>query len=328
MSRMSECAKCGAPMQEGQDWCLQCGAGADGSLGSGPGWRTGAAILAATALLVAGASVAAYAALTKAKPKPKTVALLRPVTTSPIPPIPGTSGTGTSTVPGIPTTVTPAPPKIPTQTPTPTAPPPPAETTPAPKASPTPKASGGTGQSGEGSGGAAGGSGEGSQSQPESEAEPPSPILLDTNAASTYNPSAYPATLFGDPSLAIDGEDQTAWTAQVQPEKAPAMAEGLALDLKSPQKLGSATVKTSTTGARVEVYAANGSALPATLPSPAWVRLAGLKTLKKKTTSLKLKTKGKAYRFVVLWLVKAPPGSSTAKPGKVAIDELELFPPA
>ena len=37
---MSECSQCGAQMQEGQDWCLQCGAPHPKSLtGGGPGWR-------------------------------------------------------------------------------------------------------------------------------------------------------------------------------------------------------------------------------------------------------------------------------------------------
>jgi hypothetical protein len=327
MTPMSECAQCGAPMQEGQDWCLQCGAGAVGSLGGGPGWRTGAAILAATVLLVAGASVAAYAALTKPKPKPKVVAVaIRPVASTPTPTVPGTS---TGTLPAIPTTVAPAP-KIPTQTPTPTPaakgsepsePVFPGETN---TASSTKSSS--TKSSTESGKGAEGGGKEKTESQ--SGSEPPSPILLDTNAASVYNPYAYPASLFGDPSLTIDGEGKTAWTAQVQPEKAPNMAEGLLLDLKSPQKLGSATVKSTTTGATVEIYGAVGSAPAASITDPAWVRLVGLKKLKKKDTTFKLKTKGKSYRFVVLWLVKAPPGSTAAKPGEVAIDEFELFPPS
>ena len=57
--------------------------------------------------------------------------------------------------------------------------------------------------------------------------------MLDTNAASVYNPYNYPASLFGDPGLAIDNEESTAWTAQVQAENAPKMAEGLLLDLKN-----------------------------------------------------------------------------------------------
>ena len=48
-----------------------------------------------------------------------------------------------------------------------------------------------------------------------SKSEQPTPILLDTNAATTYNPSNYPESGFGDPGLAIDGEPSTAWTAQV-----------------------------------------------------------------------------------------------------------------
>jgi hypothetical protein len=178
--------------------------------------------------------------------------------------------------------------------------------------------------------GAGGGEQQGTSKEAETqtEAEPPSPILLDTNAASVYNPYGYPASLFGDPSLTIDGEGKTAWTAQVQPEKAPSMAEGLLLDLKSPQRLGHATVKSSTIGATVEIYGADGDAPAASITDPAWVRLVGLKKLKKKDTTFTLKTKGKRYRFVVLWLVKAAPGSTAAKPGQVAIDEFELFPPS
>ncbi|HEX3392600.1 MAG TPA: hypothetical protein VHS55_08560, partial [Solirubrobacteraceae bacterium] len=285
---MSACAQCGAPMQEGQDWCLQCGAGAPGSLDSGgPGWRTGVAILGATGLLVVGASVAAYAALTKPKPKPKVVAVAikpaNPVTSTPLP---GTTGSGG--VPGIPTTVTPAAPKIPTQTPTPkssepSAPVFPEET----KTSSTTKSSTESSAKEEGAK---------EKTESGSGAEPPSPILLDTNAASVYNPYSYPASLFGDPSLTIDGEAKTAWTAQVQPEKAPHMAEGLLLDLKSPQKLGSAAVKTSTTGATVEIYGANGATLPASITDAAWTRLVGLKVLKKKEETFTLKTKGK-FRY-------------------------------
>jgi hypothetical protein len=302
-------------MQEGQDWCLQCGASRPKSLGAGgPGWRTGAAILGATALLVCGASVAAYAALNKTKPKPKhvAVAVVKPTTVPPTT-TPGTIPPPNTTTPGTPTTVTPTTPTVPS-TPTPSTPaepvfPPETKTETTTKSTET-KSSEKSGS--EKSGG---------------ESEAPSPILLDTNAASTYNPYSYPATLFGDPSLAIDGEAKTAWTAQVQAEKAPNMAEGLLLDLKSPQKLGSATLKTSTTGVTVEIYGANGKTIPSSITDTGWKRLVGLKVLKKKSTPLTLKTEGKGYRYVVLWLAKAPAGSTAAAPGTVAIDEFELFPP-
>jgi hypothetical protein len=304
-------------MQEGQDWCLQCGAGAPGSLnGGGPGWRTGVAILGTTGLLVIGASVAAYAALTKPKPKPKVVAVaIKPATPTTTPVVPGTTS---SAVPGIPTTVTPTTPPVPTQTPTPTSSEPSAPVFPEETKTTAPTKTSTESSAKE----------EGSKEKTESGSEPPSPILLDTNAASVYNPYSYPSSLFGDPSLTIDGEARTAWTAQVQPEKAPHMAEGLLLDLKSPQKLGTAAVKTSTTGATVEIYGANGAMLPTSITAPAWKRLVGLKVLKKKDKTFELKTEGKKFRYVVLWLVKAPAGSTAAKPGDVAINEFELFPPS
>jgi hypothetical protein len=333
------CSKCGSPMQGGQDWCLQCGTGAPGSLSGGPGWRTGLAILGMTALLVVGASVAAYAALTKSKPKPKVaVVAVRGVgTTVPptaIPPTPGATPGSTTPTPGAPTTVKAAPP-IPLQTPTPKSaggadteannalfpPETKATKTPSPT-TPTKTTSEPTKSSNEGSGAEGG-----SEPESNSSAEAPSPILLDTNAAGVYNPYAYPAALFGDPSLAIDGEESTAWTAQVQAAVAPKMAEGLVLDLKSPQKLGSVAVKTTTIGTTVEVYGANGKTLPPSISDPSWTRIVGLKVLKKKSTTLVLKDGGKGYRYILLWLAKAPSSSTAANPGAVSINEFELFPP-
>jgi hypothetical protein len=323
-------------MQEGQDWCLQCGTVKPKSLGGGPGWRTGVAILAATALLVVGASVAAYAALNKTKPKPKVAVVALRVSPTAVPPAatPGAATPPTATpAPGTPTTVKATPPKIPLQTPTPKSTsganaevnnalfPPETKTTKTPTTT-TKTTSESTKSTSEGSG-----SEGGSETKTSSGAETPSPILLDTNAASTYNPYSYPASLFGDPSLAIDGEEKTAWTAQVQAASAPKMAEGLVLDLKSPQKLGSVAVKTTTTGITVEVYGSNSHTLPASISAPEWKRLVGLKVLKKKSTTLALKANGKGYRFIALWLAKAPAASTTASPGSISINEFELFPP-
>ncbi|MGA9876864.1 MAG: hypothetical protein WBQ21_13770, partial [Solirubrobacteraceae bacterium] len=109
-------------MQEGQDWCLQCGAGKPGSIGrGGPGWRTGVAILGATAVLVGGAAVAAYAALNKPKPKSAVIVVAKTPTVAPTatPTTPSTTTPGATPTPGTPTTVKAATPKIPLQTPTP-----------------------------------------------------------------------------------------------------------------------------------------------------------------------------------------------------------------
>lgn len=315
---------------------MQCGTGRPHSVAAGPGWRTGAAILGATGLLVCGASVAAYAALNKAKPKPRVALVALKGSTTSVPPTavpttPGSTPGAATPVPGTPTTVKGAPPKIPLQTPTPPASganteannalfPPETKTT---KTSSTTKTTAApTKTESQGSGGEGG-----SETKTGTGAEAPSPILLDTNAAGTYNPYHYPAALFGDPSMAIDGEASTAWTAQVQAVAAPRMAEGLLLDLKTPQKLGSVAVKTTTTGITVEVYGANGSAPPSSISDPGWKRIVGLKVLKKKSTMLALKANAKSYRFVVLWLAKAPAASTAAAPGTVSINEFELFLP-
>jgi hypothetical protein len=330
-------------MLPGQDWCLQCGTGVSSGLASGPGWRTGIAILGATAVLVCGAAVAAYAALNKTKAKPTVVALVAKTPGATVPPTttpttPGIATTpGATSVPGTPTTVKATPPKIPLQTPTPkstTGPnneannalfPPETKTTKAPapaKTTPTKTTPETTKTTSEGKS-----TGSGSETKTSGEAEAPSPILLDTNAASVYDPYNYPASLFDDPSLAIDGEVSSAWTAQVQAASAPKMAEGLLLDLKTPQKLGSVAVKTTTTGITVEVYGTNGAAPPASISDPSWARIVGLKVLKKKSTTLALKTKGKGYRYILLWLAKGPASSTAATPGSVSINEFELFPP-
>ncbi len=313
--------------------------------------------LAIALALVVGAAAAAYAALSDKGKRPPTALAARtaltPTTTPAIPATPVTPATPTTPGaaakgPGTPTTIKATPPKIPLQTPTPSSSSSSAgganeeannalfagegkssKSSPAGKATSPAKApstpSGGSSKAPAST--AEGGEGAGSQGGSGNGAEPPSPILLDTNAASTYNPYSAPATGFGDPSLAIDGEEKTAWTAPVDPSTAPKMAVGLVLDCKSAQKIGSATVETTSTGITVTMYGSNGHNLPASITDHAWKRLSGSKTLSKKSTTLQLKTNGSSYRFILLWITKAPAASTPAKPGSVSIDELELFPP-
>ncbi len=331
------CANCGSPLNPGQDWCLQCGAGTPESLTTrAPSWRSAAAILGIAAILAIGAATAAYAALSKGSPKPRSVvttvaqATVPPTTTptTPLTPTPTTPGatattpTATATAPGTPTTVNPLlptgatkPPKIPLTAPTPKSPgttkiPTKAGTPGAPEPSPsstTPKSAEGT--------------------PPASEPRQAS-IMLDTDAASTYNPYNYPASSFGDPSLAIDGESNTGWTAQVEPTVAPKMAEGIAIDLKTPRRVSALTLVTSTPGMTVQVYGANGSALPPSITDPAWVQLSPYFVEKKKHVRVKLRHSAKAFRFVVLWISGAPAASvgTPQAPGRVSVNELELFP--
>ncbi|HEY4996448.1 MAG TPA: hypothetical protein VII03_00550 [Solirubrobacteraceae bacterium] len=301
------CAQCGAAMALGQDWCLQCGAGAPGSIGSPP-WRSAATIIIATVLLALGAAAAGYAALSK---KPHKAGV---VTTTIAQAPPAATTTPTPITPGTPTTITPVvpptavkPPKIPLTPPvvTPTVPstsgstPQPTSTTPTSTTPSTPNVS-----------------------------SEPTPLLLDTNAASTYNPYNYPATDFGDPSLTIDGDTSTGWTAQVEPATAPKMAEGVLIDLKGHKKLASVKLASTSPGMTVQFYGANGASAPASITDPAWVPLSHSQVLTKKHTRIKLHHPKKAFSFVVLWISQAPAAAlgTPAAPGHVSVNELELFP--
>jgi hypothetical protein len=304
------CAKCGAALAPGQDWCLQCGTGAPGSVGSG-GWRPLLTVLAATAVLVLGAAAAGYAALSKKTRTPPTrtmtVAQVTPpaVTT----PAPALSTPTTSTpLPGLTT----KPPKIPLKAATP-----PAASTPAVTPAPTKTTTPGGSQTGSNSGGA--NAGEGNQ---------PEALVLDTNAAATYNPYEYSAGWFGDPSLAIDGDTTTGWTAQVNPATAPNLAEGLLLDLKSSRKLSAVKLVTSTPGLTVQVYGSQAKTVPASITDPAWVPLSRSIDVKKRHARIALRNKKKAYRFVTIWISKAPQSAlgTPEAPGKVVLDEIELIP--
>ncbi len=290
-----------------QDWCLQCGSGAPGSLGT-PSWRSAGIIIGVALALVLGAAAAGYAAFSRSTPKPRvaTTTIARTVTPAPAVPAPSTTPLPTTSTPLPKVTV--KPPKIPltavtpkatTETTTPTT------TTTTTTTTPSSATTGGA-----------------------SSEQAPTAILLDTDAASTYNPYDYPASNFGDPSLAIDGDTSTGWTAQVEPATAPRMAEGLLINLKAPQRLSALELITSTPGMTVQVYGANGKTVPSSITEPAWVPLSHWLKVKKKHAHITLRESAHAFTFVTLWISRAPASSvGTAQaPGHVTVNELELFP--
>jgi hypothetical protein len=302
-------------MAGGQDWCLQCGAGAPGSLGT-PGWRAAATILGVVAVLVLGAAAAAFAALSKGAGKApmvtKTVAQASvPTATTPAAGTPGALGStpkATTTLP----LGTVKPPKIPLTAVTPKA----SEKT--TTTTPTTETKTGTTNTTSTST---------TPSEKTDEESQQSAILLDTNAASTYNPYEYPASGFGDPSLAIDGDPSTAWTAQVIAASAPKMAQGLLIDIKAKEKVAVLELITSTPGMTVQVYGANGHTAPSTITAPAWTPLSRPELAKKKHLRIALRDSSKAFTFIALWISKAPESSTPEAPGHVDVNELELFPP-
>jgi hypothetical protein len=325
------CDNCGAPLAAGQDWCLQCGSGAPGSLSSRtPSWRSAAVILTALAVLVAGAATAAYAALNKSSATPATTTIAQATPppaatpTTPVTTVP--SGTATAKI-GTPTTIAPLPkpakiPLTPSVTPTPKA------IVPTPTPTTTPSLPTSTNKS--------------ATTTPKKSSEEvvgeahPEALTLDTNAASTYNPYNYAATNFGDPSLTIDSDLTTAWTAQVEPSVAPKMAEGVVIDLNTARRLSGAALTSDTPGMTVQVYGSNAATLPSSITDPSWSALTPSFVAKKRASRIRfghgsstIAAAGKQpHRFIVLWISQAPAAAvgTPEAPGHVELNEFELFP--
>jgi hypothetical protein len=278
-------------------------------------------VLGAVAVLILGAGAAAYAAFGKSSHRAAAAAALARVPAAAVPP--GTSPTPAPVVPGAitptpkaatPPTVKPTlplskPPRIsvPAVTPKPFSTPTPAVTPTSTSTTPSKSSTGGS-----------------SQPAPEPKS---AAILLDTNAASTYNPSALPAGNFGDPSLAIDGESSTGWTALVDPASAPRMAIGLAIDLKTALRLGALALVSSTPGMTVQLYGTAAAALPTAITDPAWVRLSPALAVQKRRIRLTLTQPKRPLRFLALWISKAPAAATGHSARRVSVNEIELFPP-
>jgi hypothetical protein len=79
----------------------------------------------------------------------------------------------------------------------------------------------------------------------------------------------------------------------------------------------------------IQVYGANGQALPPSITDPAWVQLSALQIVTKRQVRIKLRDSTTAFRFLTLWISRAPTASvGTQAPGYASVNEIELFPPA
>jgi hypothetical protein len=320
------CANCGSPLAVGQDWCLDCGTAVRGRLGGGPGIGSSMGVVGLTLLLVLGAVAAAYAALSsdsnKAVKAPAAV-LAGPTvtatpdigTTSTAPGVTGTAGpivtpaitpgTGT-TLPALPKIPAVAPPVVATGTPsTVTVKPPVVVTVPkttVPTSKPTVKTPATT----------------------PSATTPTTPagqtIVLDTDAATTYNPYSLPATSFTDPAKAIDGAPDTGWAYRLDPASAGKTLVGLMIDMKTPQPARAIKIISLSSGMTVEFYGASGSTAPVSIIAPGWVHLANRRAIKPSTT-IALKTQGKSFRYLLDWITHAPSGVTA---GTIGISELSV----
>ena len=66
--RPTTCPRCGAPLHEDQDWCLECGAPARTRLAPTPNWHIPAALLAVVVALAGAALAVAFVAADEGRP--------------------------------------------------------------------------------------------------------------------------------------------------------------------------------------------------------------------------------------------------------------------
>lgn len=342
---------------------MHCGAGASGSRLS-PGWRSAAAIVGAVAVLALGAAAAAYAALNQSSPKPKTpvdtVAQTPPSTSSTTTTTTtDTTSSAASTLPGTKS----KPPKIPSETSTPTHS---ESTSSATKSTSEDTTTSTTKSAKEGTTDKKGEASEceststtaqstvstssstqttttqttsseeaqeRKEAREDEEAEceatkqaKQAPILLDTDAASNYNPNGYPEAGFGDPNLAIDGEATTAWTVAVAPSLAPKVQAGLLLDLKASREIAKLVLITKTPGMTIEIYGTSERKAPTSLSESGWRQLSSAHIAKKRDASITLKHTPK-IRQLLIWVISAPAGTSSEATEAAAINEVDLYEP-
>jgi hypothetical protein len=313
------CETCGAGMQRGQDWCLECGTAARGRLGAKGGWRAAFTIVALTLLLVSGAGVAGYAALTS--DAERTAAAPTQGDGAPI----TAQAPAAPTVPGVPgptaTTITPgetgpgtAPPAVTQllppgttgapgtpgqiQTPPATGPklviPPTRQNIP-PTNQPITPGTGKTPAPGTTAPPAAG--------TPAAPAKPavvaPQVIKLKAGAAKTYDPAKRAGAEIGPAANAIDGKPNTPWDVTVPADGNP-IGVGLYVDLGAPYALQSLRIATSTPGYTLELYGAvDAKEIPADVLDKRWQHLTDVKGVED-GAPIALKGKGDAPKYQLL----------------------------
>jgi len=135
-------------------------------------------------------------------------------------------------------------------------------------------------------------------------------------AAVAYAPYAPPDADLGDPSRAVDGSTRTAWKAPVAVDPAAPPQLGIYVDLAAKETLHSLKLQTPTPGMDIEIYGAT-SGPPASITDAGWDHLASRSGIAART---KLKLSDQPYRYLLVWIVGAPPDG--ARP---AISELSLL---
>jgi hypothetical protein len=290
-----------------QDWCLNCGSAAPGSLGERAGWRAASTVIALALLLVLGAIGAGYAALTGDSTPQQQASTPAPAATAPPPAAqtappattaPPTTNDGQETPPAQtakPQTL----PKVKT---------PSSGSTQGSPVTPTPPASApSTGA----------GTSTGTTTTPPATSTPsgtttepadtgPQPIDLNGDAGSVYDPYSRVKDS-GEATRALDGDTTTSW--YVDPKDPAQIAVGYAVDLGKLQGVRQIELQTPTPGFRVEVYATDETELPPNILDTRWSHIKDVSDVGAKDDGMQKIVLGAGttkYRNVLLWFTQPP----------------------
>ena len=313
------CVSCAALLEEGQDWCLECGTAQPGRITGKPGWRAALTVVAVVGLLAAGAVAAAYAALSSDAERQASAP--PPPSAQPVVPTPPAQ----STPAPVDETPTVAAPENDTEASAPAKPPKdePADT---PSASAAPPVDSGadddfdSGASGTTGGGTATGGGTSTEDEGTTEEKPVNPVIaLGPDAASTFDPYDRAGGLTGDPADAIDGRLKTKWEAPVGVDDGKVQI-GLLVSLEEAQAIDKVRPQAGTPGFTVELYGSKLGTPPDEAPGATkyWKQLDVTRDF---GTDEKLNVGGGKYRHVLLWFTDQPADT------KVMIPEVELRKP-
>jgi hypothetical protein len=314
------CEACGAGMQAGQDWCLDCGTAAPGRLGARPGWRAAFTVVGVTLLLLVGAVAASYAALTgdaqREASKPSSgsgnpvTAQTPAIGQQPSQVTPNDTGPGTTAPP--PSTVTPPS----TGTTSPVVPPP---------TTVTPNLNNTTGNTKQTTGNTNNTTNNtkttgNTTGNTNTKTSGPKPIALATNAATLYDPEKRAGAEFGPPGNILDAKKSTVWDVTVPADGEP-LGVGLVVDLGARYALKSLKMSTVTAGFDIELYGAKGTKIPPDILDARWDHLTDRVNYPDgKSIDLESKGDGKV-RFVALWFAEAADDQDP----RVAIGDVKIF---
>jgi hypothetical protein len=320
------CASCGAPMQDGQDWCLTCGTAAPGRLGQRPGWRAASTVIALTVVLVLGAIGASYAALTgngKKTPAPAAApaqAQVAPPAATPPAATPPAAPTTTPTAPENQSTTTNKLPKVKTPatgtsggspiTPATSSPSTSIPSTSTPSTS-TPSASTGNTSTGTTST---------PTTNPSATDTAPTPIELAGDAGKAYDPYGR-AKASGATERALDSDPATSW--YVDPKDPKQIGVGYLVDLGKLQGIREIALQTSTPGFRIEVYATDEPTPPPDILDTRWSHITNVSDVGTKDAGKEKLVLGAGttkYRNLLLWFTQPPTDGA-----RLRLTELQLL---